>query len=106
MGGDDAGAIVVDPIRRFVRVMLNEAQLILHPPAPAENRLSIGFGGDLPVLPPVAIFGGIGVAFGLHLSRRAPFLPGPLSTLPFRVAVFAASLAGAIHTIGLADVEM
>lgn len=73
-----------------------------HPSTDADGnaQISVGWGGDIPFVSDIPLFGSVLV--GLLLARMLgtrPFVPAPLNLPVLRVAIFAASVRHPTHQL-------
>ena len=99
---DDRGVfpMLLDAMQRRGAAMFN-------PPKVGDDQLSVGFGGDVPVFPPLAIL--ILIVVGLALRRvlgRVRIAPSLLKPVAVRMVILGVALAGFFSMIGLIKNEL
>ncbi|KAJ1491122.1 hypothetical protein T484DRAFT_3251150 [Baffinella frigidus] len=99
-----------DWVGHMMKRMLAELQHgMRHPSTDADGnaQISVGWGGDIPFVSDIPLFGSVLV--GLLLARMLgtrPFVPAPLNLPVLRVAIFAASVGIFFQVKSACELEM
>ena len=98
---------LTETITMLAEAMGQRAQAMLNPPPTADDQLSVGLGGDVPVFPPLMIL--LLIVAGLVLRSALPrvrICPPLLRPLFVRILLFGVALGGFFSMIGMITEEL